>query len=175
MLDLMAGEEDPTRLVFPRAAPVREIPGFGASAAAAASTGRRRRRRRSEPKPPADWDEVFEVQEPVVIRRDHALARWPALTPAALVAAMADDLRAHVSEAPTVQMMSRVQPWGTLSGVHWDRPWTERNVTAAELFVDEANATAEHLYYFTPVAKLPQALRRALGGPPHGCRQPFVG
>ena len=161
MLDLMQGESDPTRLVFPGAAPVRELAGFGAGAGG--SRGRRRRRRRSEERPPpADWDDVFQSQEPVVLRREHALARWPALTPAVLAESMRE-VRVHVSTARTVQMMSRVQPWGSLPELTWRRPWTERNVSAAELFVDGASASGEHLYFFSPVSRLPAPLRAALG------------
>ena len=161
MLDLMQGESDPTRLVFPGAAPVRELAGFGAGAGG--SKGRRRRRRRDpeELPPPADWDDVFQRQEPVVIRQEYALARWPMPTPAELADSMRE-VRVHVSAARTVQMMSRVQPWGSLPELSWRRPWTERNVSAAELFVDRANASAEYLYFFSPVSQLPAPLRAAL-------------
>ena len=73
--------------------------------------------------------------------------------------------RAHVSPAPTVQMMSRVQPWGTLPELEWRRPWTERNVSGAELFVDGAASggeSHEHLYFMEPLSHLPEPLRRAL-------------
>ena len=109
MLDLMQGESDPTRLVFPGAAPVRELAGFGAGAGAGAGAsrgGRRRRRRSQERPPPADWDDVFQSQQPVVLRREHALARWPTLTPALLAESMRE-VRVHVScTCRTVQMMS---------------------------------------------------------------------
>eukprot|EP00320_Phaeocystis_rex_P006478 CAMPEP_0119100190 /NCGR_PEP_ID=MMETSP1178-20130426/185463_1 /TAXON_ID=33656 /ORGANISM="unid sp, Strain CCMP2000" /LENGTH=449 /DNA_ID=CAMNT_0007084171 /DNA_START=165 /DNA_END=1511 /DNA_ORIENTATION=- len=156
-MDLMQGESDPTRLVFPGAVPVRELTGFGG-----VSRRGRRRRRRNEERPPADWDDVFQSQEPVVIRREHALARWPALTPEALAESMRE-VRVHVSAARTVQMMSRVQPWGSLPELTWRRPWAEQNVSAAQLFVDGVNASDEHLYFFSPVSELPAAVRAVLG------------
>ena len=82
-------------------------------------------------------------------------------TPAELADSMRE-VRVHVSAARTVQMMSRVQPWGSLPELSWRRPWTERNVSAAELFVDRANASAEYLYFFSPVSQLPAPLRAAL-------------
>ena len=115
MLDLMQGESDPTRLVFPGAAPVRELAGFGAGAGAGVSRGGRRRRRRSQERPPpADWDDVFQSQEPVVLRREHALARWPALTPALLAESMRE-VRVHVSVARTLTLTLTPTPTLTLT------------------------------------------------------------
>ena len=56
-----------------------------------------------------------------MIRREHALAHWPMLTPEVLAESMRE-VRVHVSAAPTVQMMSRVQPWGSLPELTWRRP-----------------------------------------------------
>ena len=113
LLDLLRGEEDASRLVFPGARPLRELPGFGTTASSTGTAGRRRRRRRHEPRPPQDWEEVFEAQEAVVLRAAQSTARWPPLTIASLGEAL-PMAKAHVSPAPTVQIMSRVQPWGAL-------------------------------------------------------------
>ena len=162
LLDLMRGEEDASRIVFPGARPVRELPGFG-TASSAGTAGKRRRRRQHEPRPPQDWEEVFESQEPVVLRSAHSPTRWPSLTIASLGEAF-PMTRAHVSPVPTVQMMSRVQPWGALPELEWRRPWTERNVSGAELFVDGASGVEsdEHLYFMESLSNLPEQLRRAL-------------
>ena len=156
-LDLLAGEESEHHArVFPGAS---QVPGPRGRA------GRRRRRpgQPPPPPPPLDWDDVFEAEEPLL--RRGAAAACASRVRVDRLAALLPSLVVHESAARTVQMMSRVQPLGSVHGLEWSRPWRERNATGAELLLrhaanDDSSDASEPavrppwLYYFSSLDAL---------------------
>ena len=103
-IDLLVGEETNTGLVFPFATPVAHL--------VPEPRGSARRRRAAAPRP-TDWADIFERQEPVLIRAAHDANRLRALPwDLPYLETHLPEVLVHASSQPTVQMMSSVQPLG---------------------------------------------------------------
>lgn len=107
--------------------------------------------------------DVEAKSQPVVLRDLPSVAPWPAFTKwndRRYLSRHLDQVTVHVPRSPTVQLHSRVQPFGSLPGVIWTRPWTQRNIT-----VEEFTSARRHLYYaMIPGRNLPVAMKRDIGG-----------
>ena len=106
-VDLLVNEVHNLGLALPFSEPVAHF-----QPAARGSLRRRRHSAAARPQP-TDWAEVFEGQEPVVVRAAPEATRLQALSwDVGGLEEQLPEVRVHASSQQTVQMMSTVQPLG---------------------------------------------------------------
>ena len=127
-LDLVPGDASHAGLAFPHASQVQAHTSL-------CERQRRHRRYRKRPCPQSehtDWSDAFAGGEPIVVRAVAAMLRSRAASSweASYLEQHLPRVLVHESSSRTVQMMSVVQPLGSVATLRWARPWTEVNVSS---------------------------------------------
>lgn len=142
-VNILTLEDNPGATAFPGATPVREIHNNGFPG----------------------WGSTFRGKHPVAIRdfaatREWSCRRW---TPQHLASAL-QRVTVHTSTEATVQMFSKVQPFGQLDGqLQWTRSWVEETMNASTFFgTNEGSATAWP-YLYMNLEDLPLSLLADIG------------